>query len=584
MACAFSCRPLLISSPFVFPSSSSSPSIRAPTTPFLFSLLPIKASCKPTIDIVAANSGSFPLLSVGGGCDGGNNNNNDHGPFGSDSWWWDDDSSSLSSHSYPFLLFLSSLLACFCHSQLSAALARTNGEEDDVVWEVTGGRWTKLIADFSDDVFVVSNGIVNLTKSLSLSTLWGQCRDLVMRLLLPEGFPNSVTSDYLDYSLWRGVQGVASQISGVLATQALLYAVGLGKGAIPTAAAINWVLKDGIGYLSKIMLSKYGRHFDVNPKGWRLFADLLENAAFGLEILTPAFPHLFVLIGALAGAARSAATLIQAATRSCFYAGFAAQRNFAEVIAKGEAQGMVSKSIGIALGIALANCFGSSTSVALASFGVVTWIHMYCNLKSYQSIQLRTLNPYRASLVFSEYLLSGQSPSVKEVNDEEPLFPDVPFLNFMSANRERSDVLSSEAKQAASEIEVRLQLGSKLSDIVNNKEDALALFSLYKDEGYILTEQEGKFCVVLKESCCPQDMLKSLFQVNYLYWLERNAGIESRGASNDCRQGGRLQISLEYAQREFNHVKVDSESVGWATDGLIARPLPNRIRPVYSAG
>ena len=91
----------------------------------------------------------------------------------------------------------------------------------------------------------------------------------------------------------------------------MLYAVGLGKGAIPTAAAVNWVLKDGIGYLSKILFSNYGRHFDVNPKGWRLFADLLENAAFGLEILTPAFPHFFVPIGAVAGAGRSAAALIQ---------------------------------------------------------------------------------------------------------------------------------------------------------------------------------------------------------------------------------------------------------------------------------
>jgi hypothetical protein len=33
------------------------------------------------------------------------------------------------------------------------------------------------------------------------------------------------------------------QVNGVLCTQALLYAVGLGKGAIPTAAAVNWVLK-----------------------------------------------------------------------------------------------------------------------------------------------------------------------------------------------------------------------------------------------------------------------------------------------------------------------------------------------------
>lgn len=85
----------------------------------------------------------------------------------------------------------------------------------------------------------------------------------------------------------------------------------MGKGAIPTAAAVNWVLKDGIGYLSKIMLSKFGRHFDVNPKGWRLLADLLENVAYGLEILTPAFPHLFVFIGAAAGAGRSASSLIQ---------------------------------------------------------------------------------------------------------------------------------------------------------------------------------------------------------------------------------------------------------------------------------
>ncbi|GAU28071.1 hypothetical protein TSUD_223120 [Trifolium subterraneum] len=306
------------------------------------------------------------------------------------------------------------------------------------IYEVKAGNLIKIFPDYLNDIFIASNP-----------------GEFFVRLMLPEGFPNSVTSDYLEYSLWRAVQGVACQVSGVLATQALLYAVGLGKGAIPTAAAINWVLKDGIGYLSKILLSDFGRHFDVNPKGWRLFADLLENAAFGLEMCTPAFPHLFVPIGAFAGASRSAASLIQA-----------------------------------------------------------------------QSI-----------------------------------------------------VLSSEAKDAAVEIESRLQLGSKLSEIINNKEEVLALFSLYKNEGYILSEHTGKFCVVLKENCSQLDMLKALFQVNYLYWLEKNAGIEGRGSLYDCNPGGRLQISLEYAEREFNHVRNDGESVGWITDGLIARPLPNRIRP-----
>lgn len=73
-------------------------------------------------------------------------------------------------------------------------------------------------------------------------------------------------------------------------------------------------------------------------------------------------------------------------------------------------------------------------------------------------------------------------------------------------------------------------------------------------------------------------MLRSLYQVCYLYWLERNAGIKSSSIVDDCRSGGKLQISLDYVQREFNHVKKDSESAGWILDGLIARPLPNRIR------
>ncbi|KAI8530802.1 hypothetical protein RHMOL_Rhmol11G0087800 [Rhododendron molle] len=39
------------------------------------------------------------------------------------------------------------------------------------------------------------------------------------------------------------------------------------------------------------------------------------------------------------------------------------------------------------------------------------------------------------------------------------------------------------------------QLGTKLSDVVTNKSDALGLFDLFRDEGYILTEHEGRFCV-----------------------------------------------------------------------------------------
>ncbi|BBG94730.1 hypothetical protein Prudu_003084 [Prunus dulcis] len=324
--------------------SVAPPSSALKSNPVLLPSLSLRASQSHAHGLPWKRFNACTILLDNGGCDSGNKNGGGGGgggwnnPFESSSWWWHEEGRSFSGFSghHPFIFlsfFFCSVACCFCHLRLAYALA--SSEECEPVWEVRGGNWTKLIPDFVKDAFVVAQEVGFGT--LSVGNLWLQCKHLLTRLMLPEGYPHCVTSDYLDYSLWRGVQGVASQISGVLATQALLYAVGLGKGAIPAAAAVNWVLKDGIGYLSKIMLSKYGRHFDVNPKGWRC-------RAFSCCTYSGYFP---------------------AATRSCFYAGFAAQRNFAEVIAKGEAQGMVSKSVGIMLGIALANHIGSSTFLAL---------------------------------------------------------------------------------------------------------------------------------------------------------------------------------------------------------------------------
>lgn len=190
-----------------------------------------------------------------------NNNNNGGGGWSdssdADEWWRNDGTGVLLflfSSAFPneyepiinslakqLLFFFFSALCYFGQFQLASAQARTytsgeNGKEGvEVVWEVRGGRWVQLVADRFNDTFVVSDGNSRSgfpvggsgyeKNSLPFgvaSALWVQCRDLFAHFMLPEGFPQSVTSDYLDYSLWRGVQGIAAQISGVLATQVLV--------------------------------------------------------------------------------------------------------------------------------------------------------------------------------------------------------------------------------------------------------------------------------------------------------------------------------------------------------------------------
>lgn len=54
----------------------------------------------------------------------------------------------------------------------------------------------------------------------------------------------------------------------IFATQSLLAAVGVGaQRSLPAAAAINWVLKDGLGRLGRLgVATRFGQSFDADLK------------------------------------------------------------------------------------------------------------------------------------------------------------------------------------------------------------------------------------------------------------------------------------------------------------------------------
>ncbi|KAJ1981406.1 hypothetical protein H4R34_002079, partial [Dimargaris verticillata] len=108
---------------------------------------------------------------------------------------------------------------------------------------------------------------------------------------LPQGYPTSVTPEYKPYSQWQFVHNVAGTVTSVLATQSMLFAMGLGAGSIPLAAALNWVIKDGLGQLGGVLYAcKVSNRFDSDPKHYKFWAGITLQAATLLEMLTPLFP------------------------------------------------------------------------------------------------------------------------------------------------------------------------------------------------------------------------------------------------------------------------------------------------------
>lgn len=68
----------------------------------------------------------------------------------------------------------------------------------------------------------------------------------------------------------------------------MLTAVGVGAGVIPTAAAISWVLKDGLGCLGMILVAgSFGSYFDIETKRMRWASDFLHLG--GVAVVNPCF-------------------------------------------------------------------------------------------------------------------------------------------------------------------------------------------------------------------------------------------------------------------------------------------------------
>ncbi len=172
---------------------------------------------------------------------------------------------------------------------------------------------------------------------------------------LPANYPHSVSPSYLTYATYCGCGAVAGSAAMVLSTQALLVAVGVGtQSAAPMAAALNWVMKDGLGQLGGVIFAsqlgkggmdmdywrnKLGKWIpsyfekknrtwgnfqrgtaDTNPKRWRMVAALALDLSTLLEIFTPWLgPELFLPCASIANVGKNVGFLAASASRAAIH-------------------------------------------------------------------------------------------------------------------------------------------------------------------------------------------------------------------------------------------------------------------------
>lgn len=155
--------------------------------------------------------------------------------------------------------------------------------------------------------FSASTRVIPRAKVVTPSDTWVCCADL----FLPTGYPDTLTPDYLEYQLWALPVHVTGWLANSLATSSMLKAAGIGSsaaGAVAAGAAIKWITKDGIGALGRVLVGGgLARFFDEDPRFWRFWADVVKCFGQALEVATPLYPDMFIL---LAGAGNLTKVLV----------------------------------------------------------------------------------------------------------------------------------------------------------------------------------------------------------------------------------------------------------------------------------
>jgi len=247
---------------------------------------------------------------------------------------------------------------------------------------------------------------------------------LIRQVLLPEGYPDSVSRDYLEYQIWDTMQAFASSISGSLATAAVLQGVGVGDSeATALAATFTWILKDGAGMVGRIGFAAYsGTSLDFDCKRWRMFADVLNDGVMMVELLAGVLPKQMVMPTlCMAGVGRSLVGVAGGATKAAVAQHQARRQNMADLAAKDGSQETVVNLLALCVNLMLLPLVSSTPHLPFLLFLVLASLHIYSNYRAVSCLVMSTLNLARLNMVLDKFKETGMLGSVLDTNQSEPV-------------------------------------------------------------------------------------------------------------------------------------------------------------------
>ncbi|XP_026567598.1 RUS1 family protein C16orf58 homolog isoform X3 [Pseudonaja textilis] len=401
------------------------------------------------------------------------------------------------------------------------------------------------------------NGKLSSVEDASEAWHFRSLHHIFMSIFLPQGYPESVSADYLPYQFWDTIQAFASSITGTLATQAVLKGVGVGDETSTVAAAtITWILKDGTGMLGRIAFAW--------SKG--LFADVLNDVAIFMEIVAPAFPGCFTLIVCASGFFKCIVGVAGGATRAALTMHQARRDNMADVSAKDGSQETLVNLAGLLFSLFLIPLVVDNLLLTYVLYALFTILHLYANYQAVRAVCMETVNRARLHLVLQHYLKWGEVPGPAVINPQEPL-----LLGFRQ--------------------QLKITLGAPLHAVTSSVADfQKALEGNASNYLIFFNRPAGLISILLHRQAVSVDVIKAythglllevlLYQDMETCALERRSllNLQHQLCKESSKEDPRIHSEMhQFLDRIFPKFLAGLSAAGWVTDRNLLGPEEWRL-------
>uniref|UniRef100_A0A7N0UY04 Protein root UVB sensitive 4 n=1 Tax=Kalanchoe fedtschenkoi TaxID=63787 RepID=A0A7N0UY04_KALFE len=382
--------------------------------------------------------------------------------------------------------------------------------------------------------------------------------------------PLTVADNYIPYLKWKCLHRVFSSALQVLATQAMFRAIGIGcSRSFASAAAFNWVMKDGLGRLFRcIYTATLASAFDTNLKRVRFSTSIIFSLSIGLEMLTPAFPQYFLLIASIANTAKQISLACYLATNSAVHQSFAIADNLGEVSAKSQIQTVTFDNLGLLLA-ALLNILCKNNErlqaglpfVAFPIFSALDLVGIYQGLKH---VHLHTLTKGRLEILINTWIQLGQVPSPAEVSKVEGI-----------------DLFGIKGKESWP---VRIGVLDSTED-VSSMLSVLAMQSLSNEDFYLICLENlstgfKRSCnlgilLCVREGASTRDLILGMMQASYLrkkllfYHHKMNNAKNHPSEMNKSEWFEYLRDSKQSAEADVDLFIEQMPILGWSAKNIL---------------